>query len=133
MYGEISIYQIRIYMRYLAANISSPKVRELHDHFLWRERALQKYLITKGQTTRQREFYFFPILNILSIVLPTVPNSTSAPFQANLLSTPKCIQDLLAEFPDVASSDGFTASKPRHGVKHHLLTQPGPPVFARAR
>ena len=27
-----------------------------------------------------------------SIVLPTVPNSTSAPFQGNLLSTPKCIQ-----------------------------------------
>ena len=27
-------------MRHLAANISSPKVRELHDHFLWRERAL---------------------------------------------------------------------------------------------
>jgi len=23
----------------LAVNISSPKVRELHDHFLWRERA----------------------------------------------------------------------------------------------
>ena len=68
-----------------------------------------------------------------SIVLPTVPDSTSAPFKANLLTTPKCIQDLLAEFPDVASSDGFTASKPRHGVKHHLLTQPGPPVFARAR
>ena len=29
------------------------------------------------------------------------------------------------------SSDGLTASKPRHGVSHHLLTQPGPPVFAK--
>ena len=26
-------------MRHLAANISSPKVRELHDHFPWREQA----------------------------------------------------------------------------------------------
>ena len=67
-----------------------------------------------------------------SIVLPTAPDSSSAPLKANLLTTPKCIQDLLAEFPDVASSDGFTASEPRHGVKHYLLTQPGPPVFARA-
>jgi cleavage and polyadenylation specificity factor subunit 1 len=68
-----------------------------------------------------------------SIILPTAPESPSAPLKANLLTTPKCIQDLLTEFPDVASSDGFTASKPRHGVKHHLLTQPGPPVFAKAR
>ena len=27
-------------IRHLAVNISSPKVRELHDDFLWRERAL---------------------------------------------------------------------------------------------
>ena len=27
-------------MRHLAANISFPTVRELHDHLLWRERAL---------------------------------------------------------------------------------------------
>ena len=56
-----------------------------------------------------------------SIILPTSPDSTSAPLKANLLATPKCISDLLAEFPDVVSSDGFTASKPR------------PPVFAKAR
>ena len=68
-----------------------------------------------------------------SIILPTSPDSTSAPLKANLLATPKCISDLLAKFPDVVSSDGFTASKPRHGVTHHLLMQPGPPVFAKAR
>jgi len=68
-----------------------------------------------------------------SIILPTSPDSKPAPFTANLLATPQCITDLLAEFPDVVSSDGFTASKPRHGVTHHLLTQPGPPVFAKAR
>ena len=60
-----------------------------------------------------------------SIILPTSPDSRPAPFTANLLATPQCITDLLAEFPDVVSSDGFTASKPRHGVTHHLLTQPG--------
>ncbi len=30
-------------MRHLATNTSSPKVRELHVHFLWRERAQQMY------------------------------------------------------------------------------------------
>ena len=44
MYGEISIYQIRFRLSHLAANISSPKVRELHDHFLKRERALYIYI-----------------------------------------------------------------------------------------
>ena len=68
-----------------------------------------------------------------SIVLPTCPDSKPAPLKANLLATPKCIFDLLAEFPDVVSSDSFTASKPHHGITHHLLTQPGPPVFAKAR
>ena len=37
------------------------------------------------------------------IVLPTSPDSKPAPLTANLLSTPKCISDLLAEFPDVVS------------------------------
>jgi len=68
-----------------------------------------------------------------SIVLPTSTDFKSAPLKANLLATPKCISDLLAEFPDVISSDGFMASKPRHSVTHHLLTQPGPPVFAKSR
>ena len=56
-----------------------------------------------------------------SIVLPTSPDSKLAPLTANLLATPKCISNLLAEFPDVVSSDGFMASKPRHGVTHHLI------------
>ena len=37
-------------MRHLAANISnisSPKVRELHDHFLWRERTQIKIFPTQ--------------------------------------------------------------------------------------
>ena len=68
-----------------------------------------------------------------SIVLSTSPDFKSAPLKANLLATPKCISDLLAEFLDVISSDGFRASKPRHGITHHLLTQPGPLVFAKSR
>ena len=43
----------------------------------------------------------------------------------------QCGQKLLEDFPDVLSSDGFTASKPCHGVCHHLLTKPGPPVYAK--
>ena len=38
-----------------------------------------------------------------SIVLPTSPDSKPAPLTANLLPTPQCISDLLAEFPDVVS------------------------------
>ena len=52
--------------------------------------------------------------------------------RAALLSTPECIRELLSEFPDFLSSDGFTAFLPRHEVCHHLITQPGPPVFAKA-
>ena len=58
-----------------------------------------------------------------SIVLPTTLDFKSAPLKANLLATPKCISYLLAEFPDVISPD----------ITHHLLTQPGPPVFAKSR
>jgi len=68
-----------------------------------------------------------------SIVLPTTQDFKSAPLKANLLATLKCISDLLAKFPDIISPDGFTASKPRNGITHHLLTQPGPPVFAKSR
>ena len=49
------------------------------------------------------------------------------------LSAPQLIQKLLSEFLDVLSSNGFTTSKPCHGVRHHLLTNPGPPVYAKPR
>ena len=42
-------------------------------------------------------------------------------------------QKLLKEYHDVLSSNSFTALKPRHGVRHHLLTNSGPPVFAKPR
>ena len=57
----------------------------------------------------------------------------SPSLRATFLSAPKCISDLLSDFPDVLSSDGFTASPPRHQIRHHLLTHPGPVVFAKAR
>ena len=50
---------------------------------------------------------------------------------ASFLSAPPQIQKLLSEFPDFLSSEGFTASKPQHGVRHHLLTNPGPPVYSK--
>ena len=59
------------------------------------------------------------------------PSPQPAFRRASFLSAPAQIQKLLSEFPDVLSSDGFTASKPRHGVRHHLLTTPGPPVYSK--
>ena len=53
--------------------------------------------------------------------------------RATLLSTPEPIRQLLAEYPDVLSTDGFSAAPPRHGIFHHIKTNPGPPVFAKAR
>ena len=68
------------------------------------------------------------------IVVPaSSPVDATTPMQAAFLSTPKCVSELLEEFPDVLQSDGFTASPPRHKVRHHILTNPGPPIFAKAR
>ena len=67
------------------------------------------------------------------VVIRASPGPHAAFSSVSFLSAPRQIQDLLKDFPDVLSSDGFTASKPQHGVKHHLLTQPGPPVFAKPR
>ena len=65
------------------------------------------------------------------VVIHASPGPQPAFKSVSFLSAPREVQDLLQDFPDVLSSDGFTASKPRHGVKHHLLTQPGPSVFAK--
>ena len=43
------------------------------------------------------------------------------------------MSDLLKEFPDLLQSDGFTASPPCHKVRHHILTNPVPPIFSKAR
>ena len=67
------------------------------------------------------------------VVMYASPSPQPAFRRASFLSAPAQIQKLLSEYPDVLSSDGFTASKPRHGVRHHLLTTPGPPVFAKPR
>ena len=57
----------------------------------------------------------------------------SAMSSISYFSAPQCMQKLLQDFHDVLSLDGFTASKPRHGVCHHLLTNLGPPVYAKPR
>ena len=64
--------------------------------------------------------------------LSSSPPSSTSPMQAAFLSTPQCVSDLLEEFPAVLQSDGFTASPPRHKVHHHILTNPGPPVFCQS-
>ena len=66
-----------------------------------------------------------------AILLTSSPPPSSF-LQVSLLSTPKCDSDLLLEFPNVLSSDGFTASPPHCLVHHHLLTKPGPTVFAKS-
>ena len=54
------------------------------------------------------------------------------PFCTHLQQAPSEIRNLLSEYPDVLSSDGFSASTRKHGVFHDLPTIPGPPVFAKA-
>ena len=67
-----------------------------------------------------------------AISLTSSPPSSSS-LCAALLSTPKCVSNLLLEFPNLLSSDGFTTSLPCHQIQHHLLTCPGLPVFAKSR
>ena len=67
------------------------------------------------------------------VIIYTSPGPQPAFKSVAFLSAPQQVQKLLEEFPDVLSSDGFTASKPHHGVRHNLLTYPGPLVFAKPR
>ena len=55
-----------------------------------------------------------------------VPTFRHVPF----LSAPQCVQKLLSYFPDVLSLDWFPTLEPCQGVRHHLLTNPGPPAYA---
>ena len=65
------------------------------------------------------------------VVIRASPGSQPAFQSVSFLSAPQAVQNLLKDFPDVLSSDRFSASKPCHGIKHHLWTQPGPLVFAK--
>ena len=64
---------------------------------------------------------------------PHAPDSQEFSLRANLLSTPhsQAIQDLLHEFSHVNYFDRLTPAHPCHDVSHHILTNPGPPVFAK--
>ena len=66
-----------------------------------------------------------------SVILRASPGPVPAFPSVDFLLAPQCVKKLLEDFPEVLSSDGFTASKPHHGVQHHLLPNPGPPVFAK--
>ena len=65
-----------------------------------------------------------------SMRLTSSPQPSSS-LRATLLSNPKSISNLLSKFPGVLSSDGFTASLPRHQVCDYLLTHLGPTVFTK--
>ena len=64
-----------------------------------------------------------------SVIFQASPASQPAFWSVAYLLALKRVKKLLEDFPDVLSPDSFTAWKPHHGVRHHLLTNPGPPVF----
>ena len=63
-----------------------------------------------------------------AITLTSSPPPSSS-LCASFLCAPRCIFNILSEFPDVLSSNGITAPLSSHQVCNHLLTNPGPPVF----
>ena len=65
------------------------------------------------------------------VVIRASPSPQPAFKTVSFLSALQKIQELLEKHPDVLSFYGFSASKPCHVVRHHLLTNPGPPVFAK--
>ena len=69
----------------------------------------------------------------LILSVSSVPASKTSELYAALLSTAEEFRDLLAEYSDVISSQGFSATVPKHLVCHSVPTTPGPPVFAKAR
>ena len=70
---------------------------------------------------------------LVDVALSSVPASKTSEIYAALLSTSEEFRDLLAEYPDVIYSKGFSATFPKHPVYHSVPTTPGPPVFAKAR
>ena len=66
-----------------------------------------------------------------SVILQASPGPVPVFQTVSFLSAPQRVQKLLEDFPDILSLDRFNASKPLHGVGHHLLTNPGPLIFAK--
>ena len=67
------------------------------------------------------------------VVIRASPGSQPEFKAVSFLSAPQKIQKLLEKYLVVLFSDWFSALKPCHGVRHHLLTNPGPPVFGKTR
>jgi len=59
-------------------------------------------------------------LQVIGSKINTAPESINS--TTNILSTPD------EKFPDVVSSESFTATQPRHATLHHISTTPGPPL-----
>ena len=63
--------------------------------------------------------------------LPTASNTSDNTLQANRLSTIQVIKDILTKFSDKVFSSRFFTSEPKHELRHHIITNPGQPVFAK--
>ena len=73
------------------------------------------------------------VLDVDSLdVLSTLYSPSRDQICAHLQTAPKEIRKLLSEYPDILSSDGFSASTPKLCVFHDLPMVPGPPVFTKA-
>ena len=70
--------------------------------------------------------------NSLDVLSPVSSPAASDPFCLHLQLASREIRKLLSEYPDILSSNSFSASTPKHGVFHNFPTVPGPPVFAKA-
>ena len=68
-------------------------------------------------------------LDVLSIVSSSMASDL---FCTHLQQAPREIRKLMSEYPDVLSSDGFSASTHKHEVFHDLPAVPGPPVITKA-
>ena len=62
---------------------------------------------------------------------PLDPMQLASPRQSAI--QPEPTGQLLTEYPDVLSTDGFSTALPRHGIFYNIKTNPGPSVFAKTR
>ena len=123
-------------------NVAERKMTFIDSNLAWFLQTDARFAI-KCITSSETKFYYhvaaiivFLLISVLTfsrkisrIPVPLLGKLVSA----RLMSAPKEIRKLLADYPNVFSSDGFTASNPKHDVFHDLPTVPGPPIFAKAR
>ena len=67
----------------------------------------------------------------VSVILQASPGPQPAFRSVAFLSAPQPVKKLMEDFPDVLSSDGLTASKPRHKVRLSSPNQPWSSSFCQ--